>query len=618
MDKKIFKIYKLLNESIDKTEKNPLKLIQIVIGKINSDIKLKWWTTKFVIPKKSKWFSKQFKTNSVKLILYKANHSIDNMFDWFFHPDLLWWDKLNKSEDVFACFFIIWNNIYLITSSHSFAYFLAFIDDDFSLKIASKIITWKIKYEKSVNITWDTLTSDLIYRDLKWFSKFDNLWKVVKWFVGELNKTKSKRIVDLLIPDNKKYYCEIWNSFSLRKSLNFDETLRLVSDLDILFEEEEKSDDYKDFQMLEKINPRFIESKKLIPKLKESLIDLIYEFYLDDKKNILDCFEMVHPTEFIKFIECTTFKLWYSWDEILIDWILNLKDIIKFVKSKKNNLTKEDLLSALEEDISIHWINSDDLIEIESEKKSILNYIICEFKYNNNIYFLINWSFYFVKSDFIDILNNDLSDELTRKDMYLEDSINSKLHKWDLSSVDQDTEHKYNKLYLNNKNFIVLDKVFYKWIEFCDLNFIDGINTYLLHVKKWFDWDMRILSEQILISSITLSEYKKMWNFQVIKDYYKSLKKKKWTKSMDDIWKQSDIVKEKDFLDLFATDKTLNFVLAFTYSEDLLSIFKTLDRSKISSKLSNLSIIAKYELLVLIKNMRAVWINFYITQIKTV
>lgn len=622
--KKVFKVYKILNDSIGLDSEDIKELVVELIGRVNQWIIDKWWSTRFSLARNSSEYSKNFSENSAKVYLYTATHNIDNILWNFFDPAIIWSETFNKSEDIFVCFVLINNNIYIFTSSHAFTYFIPFIDEDFALTVASKLVTWKVKYEKSISITWETLTSDLIYRGLKGFSKFENLWKVVKGFVWEVDRNKSNKIMDLVIPSNKKYFCEIWNSFSLRMSLSFDDLLRLISDLDILYLEGEQEDDYQDFQMLEKINPRFHTNKPLIKELKENISKTIYEYYKNDSGSYIDFFEMVHPTEFVKFIETTSYEIQFEWHNTTEEWILNLKKIIDHIRDVNPSLSLDNFSKGLEEWITFYWMDGEsNPTWIESVKKSILRYIVCEFTFNGNVYFVVNGDFYIVKNDFIDVLNSDLCDELVEHNIYLDSSVESKLKEW--NQWLQDTEHKYNKEYLWVSDFIVLDKVFYKNIEFCDIHYSQWNDSYLFHVKKWFDWDMRVLSEQVLMSSLMLSEYRKLWNVDVIRGYYASLKNKKkfepdWVtpKSMFDIWAQTDTLSETQFLDLFSADRNMNFVLAFTYSNDLITTFRSRDRDLILSALEGLSIIWKYELLSLIKNMRWIWVDFYITQIKTI
>lgn len=617
-DKKTFKIYQILTDTIDKDEKDPQKLIDILVWRVNAEIIAKGWDTKFLIPNKSVVYTKNFENISLKIILYKATHTIENMYNNFFVKKLLWQAIFNKIEDIFICFVIIDEYIYFFSSSHTFAYFLSFVNEDFSIKIASKIITWKVKYEKSISITWETLTSDLIFRWLKWFSRFDNLWKVVKGFIWEIDRKKSKKIIDLVIPKDKKYFCEIWNSFTLRKSLNFDETIQLIKDLHFLYLEEPKSDDYTGFQMLEKINPRFQNNKILVNSLKKVLSDEIFSYYNGTNDTILNNYELIPPREFIEFIECASFTIQYKWEDYDIDWLLNLKDIVDFIKVKDSSIKSAEVLyKILEDDITLYWYNSDWEQKLDPIKKDLTNYIVTEFEYSWWKYFCINWDFFEVKKEFIEILDKDLCDELLNDSLYLKKDINDKLLKWNLITSPKETEWKYNEKYLKQKDFIVLDRVFYRNIEFCDLLYNNSKKTFLFHNKKWFDWDMRILSEQVSLSAITLSENRKQWNSEIIKNYYKSLEKKKSWK-MKDIWNQSKTISESKFLTYFDLETEINYVLWFTYNKDLISIFKSKDKKKIMTEFNKLSIIAKYELLILIKRMRTIGVNFYITQIETV
>lgn len=615
-DKKTFKIYKLLNESIDEKEKNIYNLIEKIIWKVNRDIREKKWTTEFIKPSKSKNIKENINGESLEVIFYKAEHILEDMFTNFIPLDLLWWTKINKTEIIFICFVIIWNEVYFFSSGHTFSYFLKYVDEDFSLNIASKLITWNIKNEKSVSIMWETLTSDLIFRWLKTISKFDNLWKVIKWFTWEISKEKSKKIVDLLIAKNETRFCEVGNSFSLKMSINFNTTLKLIYDLNKLYMEWKQSDDYKDFQMLEKINTRFSNNKEIKEKLDLDVVNIILNYYKDPSKNSLENFELVNSNDFSSFIECSLFEIEYKWEKKQIEWILKLKEIIDFIREKEPTIkTKETLLNILQWDVSLYWYNPDWDLKIDPSKKNFFLYIITEFfSSDSKKYFLINWDYYYVKEEFIKILDEDLIKEFKNKDLFLNSKIDWLVKEWKKNWKWKYIEWEYNKTYLNETDFIVLDKVLYNWIEFCDLVYKDNMDSYLFHNKQWFEGDMRILSEQIIVSAVTLSENLKLWNDKVFIDYYNSLCNKKWkSKPMNDIWEQSNKTTYQQFLNYFKK-QNLGFVLAFTYNKDLISIFKKWNKSDFDK----LSLIAKYELLTLIKKMRAIWIPLYITQIKKI
>ena len=567
--------------------------------------------------------------DKLQVYAYKLDNKEKKVYANFFPPEISRSNSFSTKQDMFICFVIVprdkedenWGkefNLYFFSSGYSFTYLFPFVNQEFPIMVAKKFITGEIRNEKTVSITGDTLASDIIFRKMKVLSKYDNVGKVVTGFVGKIDYRNLKKkflALELEIGEKENIFCDVGNSFELKKSLEFDEILKLIADLNSLYEKWEEESDYDDFQMLKKISPK-LDKENLIPKLEWEVIDKLFNDYKKEDANydFLPSVDLVDPKNFMEFISTTDFKVRYmSKDRELAGW-LSMDKIINLIKEDKKSLNREDFEKALESEIFIEWFCNEEATNFSSMWEDLLKLMVAEFDYENKKYFLINGLFYEVKDEFIKVLNQELFLELKKWDIFLPKNLEKKFKKRNKN----DDEWVYNRSYLKEKSMLVLDKVFYnKNIEFCDILYYENGQTYLIHNKKWFDRDMRVLSEQILLSAAILSEERKIGLYSKVKDYYMQLKNKEKTKKMRDIGRQE--ISQEEFVKKFKLDSSINYILGFTYSSDIMSFFKSAkewaSQEDICEKLNSLSIIPRYELLSLIKKMRMLWIKLYITQI---
>jgi hypothetical protein len=131
--------------------------------------------------------------------------------------------------------------------------------------------------------------------------------------------------------------------------------------------------------------------------------------------------------------------------------------------------------------------------QVKMTEAMFINHINCEIDLMGLAYFFISDSWYKVRGELLDELNEKCTTIL--KANYLEEGI---LHfKWEKT----ETERQYNLKYQTSKNYFVLDGILSEGIELCDIIYEDEETVYFIHVKKGFDNKIRDLSNQIDISS---------------------------------------------------------------------------------------------------------------------
>src|SRR5690606_30414585 len=114
-----------------------------------------------------------------------------------------------------------------------------------------------------------------------------------------------------------------------------------------------------------------------------------------------------------------------------------------------------------------------------------LHHVNTEFEYDDQPVFLLNNNYYFLKDSFIKDLNSNC-ERLLKNYKIPAHILNLQ---WDLKI--NNTEGKYNLLYTQIKNYLVLDTITIDGVELCDVIFYDNDNIYLIHVKRGFDSSMR-------------------------------------------------------------------------------------------------------------------------------
>jgi len=147
----------------------------------------------------------------------------------------------------------------------------------------------------------------------------------------------------------------------------------------------------------------------------------------------------------------------------------------------------------------------------------------------------------------------------------------------------------YNLKYLEENNFIVLDKMLGQNIELCDLLYETDNNIYLIHVKEGFDAKMRDVTNQVSISA------NRLWSDLKSDNHFIDAVYKRYSES--DNFQYNSISKD-DFHNMFKKDVT--YVIAFCHNRLNKKVSENIEDFK--------SNIAKFSI---IQNMREMQSNNY-------
>lgn len=383
--------------------------------------------------------------------------------------------------------------------------------------------------------------------------------------------------------------CLAKTSFKLNKSLDFKSFLRVVANLDSLLD---KPANFT-INSVERISKK--SSITLIGKLEESLIGTLYEKYLNSEE---PDFDFVHQ-DIDKYLQAANYKLFFSGGVIEFDEAPSFSEIQESLAAE-GVLMVEDAYQFKYSLLDVRLVTNDENGNQLTEG-SILSHIHGEIYYEGQNFFRLDNEWYRIGPKFIQDLNDELS-------LVLEQHLDSSIIAQPFD-INQD-EGKFNLSFVGLPGIIVLDTITPECIELCDILKHGGDSMYLIHVKKGFNNMFRDLAGQIRLAAKRIQHDRKS-------GYEYLSKVEKWVKGLKNSRSDSKrILGEQEFpnggfVELFKSYRDINicFCLAFVDTSDSM---RTLENDLQSFK----SNIAKYSLLELISQIKAMGFDFKILQLK--
>ncbi len=381
---------------------------------------------------------------------------------------------------------------------------------------------------------------------------------------------------------NDRTLLEVGSYFYLRKKIDFNELKQLVIDLDQIAND----NNFTQLTLFRKIEKDDL-INELDKVLQNRIIDDVIKLSSLSRNAIQnDILEVVHPSKLERFYECNN-----------------------YVVRAKHSRGKHDIEVSDRQDLYINAIqhinnNSDDLTnrfeigqklftlgivgKVNNKDLTYANFyahIISEIEYLGKKYFRIDGHWYFLKDEFLELMNSDAIDFYKKYELK-----NNLLNKWE----EGDDENAYN-LSHQDDNYYVLDKVIESNIELCDLLIIKDGYAYFVHVKNGFNTKMRDLYVQVMLSAKRLSnDIKNNESSSYLKKTLTAFAMKNKEKSID--------VKE---ITRKILEKEYDIVYVMAFKNNYRKSEKTID--KISKSKSN---IAKYSIVQTVKEMQR--LNFEI------
>ena len=374
---------------------------------------------------------------------------------------------------------------------------------------------------------------------------------------------------------------EVGSYFYLRKRIDFDELKELVVDLDKLLND----DNFTQLTLFRKIEDDGL-INDLDKTLQNRIIDDVIKLSTPSRSTIQkDILEVVHPSKLERFYECNNYVIKAKYSRGKHDTEVNDRQDLYIKSIQHINLNADDLTNRFEIGKKLFTLGIVGRVnEKELTYANFYAHIIAEIEHLGKKYFRIDGHWYFLKDEFLELMNSDAVD-FYRKYELKEDILNP----WE----DGDDEDAYN-LSHDYDDYYVLDKVIDSNIELCDLLIIENDKAYFVHVKDGFNTKMRDLYVQVMLSAKRLSnDIKNNESSSYLKKTLRAYKKK--TKRKVDVKELTRQILEKEY--------QIIYVMAF--KNNYRKSEKTID--KINNSKSN---IAKYSIVQTVKEMQR--LNFEI------
>jgi len=381
---------------------------------------------------------------------------------------------------------------------------------------------------------------------------------------------------------NERTLLEVGSYFYLRKKIDFEGLKQLIIDLDNV------SNDKK-FTQLTLF--RKIEDDSLVEELdkvlQERIIDDIIKTSTPSRNSVQkDILEVVHPSKLELFYECNKYLIKSKFSRGKKDIEVNDRQNLYINCIQHINNNTEDLNDRFEIGKKLYTLGIVGKVnDKEITYANFYSHIIAEIEYLGKKYFRIDGHWYFLKDEFLQLMNADAVDFYRKYE--LKENL---LNKWQ----EGDDEDTYN-LSHSADGYYVLDKVIDSNIELCDILILKEDKAYFVHVKEGFNTKMRDLYIQVMLSAKRLSNnLKNNESSSYLKNTLKAYKKKNQTKIID----TKEITRK-----ILAKEYQVIYVMAFNnnYRKSEMPINK-IDQSK--------SNIAKYSLVQTVKEMQR--LNFEI------
>ncbi len=403
---------------------------------------------------------------------------------------------MNRSHS-FLLFIEYSDKIYAISGGTGSLALDNFVTQTFGIDILTRLIeknSQVIKHVQQRGVTGNLLGQTRFYRGDQRLSDENEFGKIFKEVKADLNqkilkKTFGFKDIELT---RKSSGCLAKTSFQINKMLDFDAFLRIIKKITVLLNKEPNFT----INSVELIKGKHPDTVNLLSRLKESLVQTLYEHYENETESDFDFCHI----DFEKYLTALHYIISDSdsnqW--IRLDEAIKLNELFKVLK-KKHGANVDEIYTFKAFILDTQEIVTQDDNGGILTRDNVLNHIHGEINYNGSSYFLIDKQWYKINPAFITELNDSC------KDLF-KDAWDDKLITFPFS---QKTEGEFNLSFIGQQDILVLDTITSDNIEACDILKYDGNSVYLIHVKRGFNNSIRDLSAQIAIAARRLLQDRK-------------------------------------------------------------------------------------------------------------
>jgi len=458
-----------------------------------------------------------------------------------------------------------------------------YLDVAFGLKITTRVLDPLKDFIHSVEtrgVTGNILGDKTLFRNDQKIIDISSFGKIFKAILFELNQnaiTNLFKIDLLLLKDNRKVMAHSTKAFQIKIGFDFPSLNSFVHNcIDIL-----KLDVRIQLSSLVPI----IDDEYIYKSINYSLFRTIKERINNPEVEFGDLtffdYDFCHPDRLIEFYESSTYEVYEKnqREPYLITENKNeiFSETIKYIRSREDINSLREVMSFLG-GAKVKGMEG----SIQKSIAPFMTHLSCEIVHHNKNLFKIDGDWYEIKGTFETDLNKRCKDYFS---LYKAKNI---LH-FSWINPSNNSEDWYNKQFLTETNYIVLDKILSHNIELCDILYYDENTVYICHVKGGFNGMMRDLTNQVKISANRLFADLKSENKPFLNQLFTKLEN-------HENYQYTNKFSRDDFLNLFV-NKNIEYILAFcSFNKRGDTVFENIEKFS--------STIAKYTIVDTVQFMR--------------
>jgi len=465
----------------------------------------------------------------------------------FLQKDVDLGDKPTAVPNI-VCFIVRANELFAITTGSASVIFEPYIDQNFAIEFAKRILDPEVKGGKQQSISGVVQASDIYFRHptrVNVSTSYQDVWQNLSGTVSSTIRQSDDFIA--IFGEKRSVSVEIKSSIKISAKIEHPNQLLALLDWSIKLIEKELTNEQKHaFSFYDSVRPLTIRKDGiLIDKLNDQITHLF--LIVDENADI----SLSHD-DTSNFVNAERYDLKYGgsiygdgWDSTPsaaeVAQVINDNPITGVTDREK---LEKFRLEAIYQDAGYKGTSA-----------SVMKHLNGEVFFDDKIYYLLNGRWYQVEKTFQEVTNNALKELLDSKD---HTSISAE--DMNLTNYTHESEGAYNEAQALGDTRIWGDKVLLRNLELADIictessDYID-----IVHVKRGFNGSTRDAASQIRNAANTIENDLSMIGSPSLSAYYDELKKNNRIISLS----------LPDFLKLF--NRKRRYIMAYVSNKEVTS-----------------------------------------------
>jgi uncharacterized protein (TIGR04141 family) len=438
-----------------------------------------------------------FEKEPCRYTLYSFNErELESFWKLFFPTELIGDKDFTVKSASFALFIEMSARLFCVIGGKGISVIKRFINHSFGLDLYEKIVEPEndvVFSQVSRSVTGNLTSEQRTFRNEQKLQDTLAIGKVPKKFSLILRQDLKDTLFDFIdFGDGENIYLEIGSSFCIKWKLNFGQMHELIGKINEILDFQTT----RSLSRFEKIQDEAFINESLLPALLTHLRDDMVRFAsTNPNRNLMLDYDFVHPQKLNMFYECDEYCAYTKGtrDPFLTtrDRTLLYREILLHVYTLVEPEDEFEFRRIIL-GVRVRGFTGQD----KKTEAMFVNHLTCELTSTIRPYFLIDNTWYSVKGDFINSLNEQCL-QLIRKNLIQPNPL-------DIHWSREDDEGEYSLRYLSRTGYYVFDRMLGQGIELCDIIYETETSLYLIHIKEGFDAKIRDVTNQVLISASRL------------------------------------------------------------------------------------------------------------------